>query len=52
MKIKKENNLIEYIQDLLNRNEMNLSISDILSTIFGNRETMCLQERNNGKEGM
>lgn len=44
MKIKKENKLIEHIQDLLNRNEMNLSISDILSTIFGNREITSKKE--------
>ena len=44
MKFKKDENLRKYIDELLNKHELNLSISDILTSIFGNTEITCSKE--------
>ena len=44
MKFKKDKILNEYIEELLSKHEINLSVSDILSSIFGNREITCAKE--------
>jgi len=36
MKFVLDNNLNEYLQELIDKHELNLSISDLLNTIFSN----------------
>ncbi len=44
MKFKKDNQLTDYVNSLLDKHELNLSISDILSSIFGNMEITSKKE--------
>ena len=44
MKFKKDTNLNNYLDELLSKHELNLSISDMLTSLLGNTEITCAKE--------